>query len=73
MSAEYVIEVWGDSIRVKGVVPSNDLKAIHMLAKTNGYDVIDLLMGKHYGVTLFFTSDALSRQMQKELHGKENS
>jgi hypothetical protein len=73
MPAEYTIEVWGDSIRVCGVVPVHDLNAIHMLAKINGYDVIDLLMCKYYGVTLFFTSDALSKQMQKELHGKENS
>jgi len=73
MPAEYTIEVWGDSVRVHGVIPPHDLNAVHVLAKTNGYDTIDLLLGKHYGVTLFITSKELSKQLQKELHGKENS
>lgn len=72
MPAEYIIEVWGDSVRVRGLVPMHDLKAINMLAKTNGYDILDLLLGRHYDVNLFFTSKEFSKQLQKELHGKEN-
>jgi hypothetical protein len=73
MPADYTIEVWGDSVRVRGPVPAHDLNAINMIAKTNGYDTIDLFLGKHYGVTLFLTSKELSRQLQKELRGKGNS
>jgi hypothetical protein len=71
MPAEYTVEVWGDSVRVRGPVPAHDLKAINMIAKTNGYDTIDLLLGKKYGVTLFITSKHLSAQLQKEFRRAE--
>jgi len=69
--AEYTIEVWGDSVRVQGPVPAHDLNAINMIAKTNGYDTIDLLLGKKYGVTLFITSKRLATQLQKEIRMRD--
>jgi hypothetical protein len=73
MPADYTIEVWGDSVRVKGPVPAHDLNAVNMVAKSNGYDTIDMLLSRHYGVALFFTSKELSKQLQKELRSKGNS
>lgn len=68
MPADYTVEVWGDSVRVKGWVPGHDLNAIHMLGKVNGYDVIDLYLAKYYQVSLFLTSKAFSVQLQREIH-----
>jgi predicted nucleic acid-binding Zn finger protein len=68
MPADYTVEVWGDSVRVRGGVPCRDLNAIHMLGKANGYDTIDLYLAKYYRVSLFLTSKAFSAQLQREIH-----
>jgi predicted nucleic acid-binding Zn finger protein len=68
MPADYTIEVWGDSVRVSGGVPCRDLNAITMLGKVNGYDIIDLYLARHYHVSMFITSKALSMQLQREIH-----
>jgi hypothetical protein len=39
-----------------------------MLGKANGYDTIDLYLAKHYDVSMFITSKALSVQLQREIH-----
>jgi predicted nucleic acid-binding Zn finger protein len=68
MPADYTIEVWGDSVRVRGRVPCRDLNSVCMLGKANGYDTIDLYLAKHYDVSMFITSKALSVQLQREIH-----
>lgn len=52
----YSMQVWDKHLTVTGPLPICGLKFITMLAAQHGFDVIDLFLARHYGVSLYVTT-----------------
>jgi len=58
----YSMQMWDKHLSVTGPVPICDLKFISMLAAQHGFEVMDLFLARHYGVSLYITTREFADQ-----------
>jgi len=64
----YSMQMWDKHLAVTGPVPICDLKFISMLAAQHGFDVMDLFLARHYGVSLYITTREFADEAIDAIH-----
>lgn len=67
----YSMQVWDKHLTVTGPFPVCDLKFITMLAAQHGFNVIDLFLARHYGVSLYVTTREFADATTDAIHSTQ--